>query len=50
MKITATADYLGVSRWTVRRLIDAGELRFVTVRGMRMVLPVDADEYLGVAS
>lgn len=50
MGVQATADYLGVSRWTVRRLLDDGTLPFVEVRGMRRVRPVDADDYLGLAS
>lgn len=50
MTINETAAYLGCSRTTVRRLLDEGQLPFVVVRNMRRVLPIDADEYMGIAS
>lgn len=50
MGVQETADYMGVSRWTVSRLLDEGVLPYSEVRGRRKVLPFDADEYLGIAS
>lgn len=46
MSIEQTARYLGVSRWTIGRMLDAGDLRGVTVNGRRKVRPADVDAYL----
>jgi len=46
MSLEATARYLGVSRWTVYRMLDTGELRSVTIGGRRKVRPVDLDAML----
>ncbi len=46
--IEETGRYLGVSRWTIRRMIDSGALPFVRVNGRRKILPADLDEYLGL--
>lgn len=50
MTIEQVARYLGVSRWTVGRMMDDGDLRVVLVKGRRKVRPADIDAYLDRAS
>lgn len=42
----AAARYLGVSRWTIYRLIDRGELKAYTVGSQIRIRPDDIDAYL----
>lgn len=37
---------LGVSRWTVRRMVEADELLATEVRGMLKVVTADVDRYI----
>ena len=37
LSIPKTAARLGVSSWTVRRMLDAGQLPEIRIRGRRMV-------------
>jgi len=46
MTIEQVARYLGVSRWTIGRMLDDGSLRGVTVNGRRKVRPADVDAML----
>jgi excisionase family DNA binding protein len=50
MTIEQVARYLGVSRWTVGRMLDEGTLRGLDVNGRRKVRPADIDAYLDRAS
>jgi excisionase family DNA binding protein len=44
--VDETARFLGVSRWTVYRLVRDGELRAVKVGERFRFRPCDVDEYL----
>jgi len=46
MTIEQVARYLGVSRWTVGRMLDDETLRGVTVNGRRKIRPADVDAML----
>jgi excisionase family DNA binding protein len=46
MGIDGVARYLDVSRWTVYRLINDGDLKTVTVGKTMKVRPADVDAYL----
>jgi excisionase family DNA binding protein len=51
LSVADAAKRLGCSRWTAYRLIQAGELRSVTVGKTLKVHPIDLDDYLlGTAS
>lgn len=43
--IRRVADTLNVSYSTVIKLMDEGELRFITIRGRRKILVNSVDEY-----
>ena len=46
MSMSETARTLAVSRWTVRRMIEAGELDAIEVRGMLRVERASVDRYI----
>jgi len=48
--VAELACYLGVSRWTIARIVRQGDLRPVTVGKRLRFRPVDVDAYLARAS
>jgi excisionase family DNA binding protein len=46
MTVEQVARYLGVSRWTIGRMLDDGELRAHMVGARRKIRPADVDAYL----
>jgi excisionase family DNA binding protein len=46
LTVGEAARRLGVSRWTVRRMVDTGELRGVDVRHMLRVENQSIDDYI----
>jgi excisionase family DNA binding protein len=48
LSVEAAARYLGVSRWTIYRLIDSGELKAHKVGTRYKIRPADIDRYLGL--
>ena len=46
MTIEQVARYLGVSRWTIGRMLDDGDLRAHMVGARRKIRPADVDAYL----
>lgn len=49
LSVEGAARYLDCSRWTVYRLIEAGELQAVTVGKRIKVRPADIDRYLAAS-
>lgn len=41
-----TGRHLGVSRWTVRRMVEAGELDAIEVRGMLRIERASLERYI----
>lgn len=46
LSVSETARRLGVSRWTVRRMVDDNELDAIDVRGMLRVERVSVQQYI----
>lgn len=46
LSVTETARELGISRWTVRRMVDAGELDAIDVRGMLRIERASVEAYI----
>ncbi|MDF1601585.1 helix-turn-helix domain-containing protein [Mesorhizobium sp. YIM 152430] len=44
--ITETSELLGISRTTVRKLIQAGELRAIRIRGSTRITTAEIDRFL----
>jgi excisionase family DNA binding protein len=50
LSISEACNYSGLSRSTLYRLIEAGELPSIKVAGRRLIRPVELDKLLGQAS
>lgn len=46
LSVAHAATYLDVSRWTVYRLVESGELRSITIGGHKRIALSDLADYL----
>lgn len=46
VSVAAAAELLGVSRWTVYRMVDRGELRSIHVSQRQKILRAEIDQYI----
>jgi len=46
LKISDVAERLNVSRWTVSRLLDAGDLPSIMIKGCKRVRPSDLARFI----
>ncbi len=45
LRLPVVAEWLGVSTKTVQRLIEAGHLRSIKLRGLRVIIQRDFEDY-----
>jgi len=50
MGVTSLGRYLEMSRWTIYRMIESGELPTIKVGGQYKFRPADIDDYLDRAA